>query len=89
MKILHYTCLFLSRFKNYIVSNFRMGQTCNHVAALLFRVESANKLGLTSCTSLPCQWKVPAATKVVPTKIKDLTIRKSRHGQGIFINSVL
>lgn len=58
-----------------------MGQTCNHVAALLFRVESANKLGLTSCTSLPCQWKVPAATKVVPTKIKDLTIRKSRHGQ--------
>lgn len=56
-----------------------MGQTCNHVAALLFRVESANKLGLTSCTSLPCQWK--AATKLVPTKIKDLTIQKSRHGQ--------
>lgn len=66
-----------------------MGQTCNHIAALLFRVESENKLGLTSCTSLPCQWKVPTATKVVPTKIKDLTIRKSRHGQGIFINSVL
>lgn len=66
-----------------------MGQTCNHIAALLFRVESENKLGLTSCTSLPCQWKVPAATKVAPTKIKDLTIQKSRHGQGIFINSVL
>lgn len=44
-------------------------------------MESANKLGLTSYTSLPCQWKVPAATKVVPTKIKYLTIRKSQHGQ--------
>ncbi|XP_061174226.1 uncharacterized protein LOC133183284 [Saccostrea echinata] len=58
-----------------------MGQTCNHVAALMFRVESANRLGITSCTSLPCQWKVPTATKVVPSKIKDLAIRKSRYGQ--------
>lgn len=61
-----------------------MGQTCNHVAALMFRVESANKLGLTSCTSLPCQWKVPSATtEIVPVKIKDLSVRKSRHGLGI------
>lgn len=50
----------------------------------MFRVESANKLGLTSCTSLPCQWKVPSATtEIVPVKIKDLSVRKSRHGLGI------
>ena len=60
----------------------RMGQTCNHIAALMFRVESANKLGLTSCTSLPCHWKIPAATQVVPVQIKNLNVRKSRHGQG-------
>ncbi|XP_022325057.1 uncharacterized protein LOC111125467 [Crassostrea virginica] len=58
-----------------------MGQTCNHVAALMFRVEMANKLGVTSCTSAPCSWKVPAATCVLPVKIIETVVKKSRHGQ--------
>ena len=34
-----------------------MSQSCNHVAALLFRVEAAVRLGLTnpSCTTKPCE----------------------------------
>ena len=59
-----------------------MGQTCNHVAALMFRVEMAHKLGVTSCTSAPCSWKVPAATCVLPVKIRETVVKKSRHGQG-------
>ncbi|XP_069105906.1 uncharacterized protein, partial [Argopecten irradians] len=33
-----------------------LGQTCNHIAGLLYRVEHANKIGLcdAACTSLPC-----------------------------------
>ncbi|CAG2228559.1 SQOR [Mytilus edulis] len=64
-------------------SSNRLGGTCNHVAGLLFRVEAANKLGASACTSLPCTWKVPSKIKgVKPTKIKDLRIIKSRHGQS-------
>ena len=35
-----------------------LGEVCSHVAALLFKIEAACKLGYnkTSCTSLPCEW---------------------------------
>ncbi|CAC5360694.1 unnamed protein product [Mytilus coruscus] len=67
----------------YISDIVNLGRTCNHVAGLLFRVEAANKLGASACTSLPCAWKVPSRIKgVKPTKIKDLRIIKSRHGQS-------
>ena len=34
-----------------------MSETCNHVAALLFRVEAAVRLGLSNpaCTAKPCE----------------------------------
>ncbi|XP_052074117.1 uncharacterized protein LOC127712000 [Mytilus californianus] len=68
---------------SYCTCTAGLGRTCNHVAGLLFRVEAANKLGASACTSLPCTWKVPSRIKgVKPTKIKDLRIFKSRHGQS-------
>ncbi|XP_071121974.1 uncharacterized protein [Mytilus edulis] len=68
---------------SYCTCTAGLGGTCNHVAGLLFRVEAANKLGASACTSLPCTWKVPSKIKgVKPTKIKDLRIIKSRHGQS-------
>ena len=50
-----------------------MGETCNHVAAAMFRVEAAVRTGLTnpSCTSSPNQW-LPCRKDIEPTKIKDL-----------------
>ncbi|KAK3106464.1 hypothetical protein FSP39_020531 [Pinctada imbricata] len=57
-----------------------LGQTCNHVAAMLFRIDAANKMGLSSCTSIPCQWIIPMETKTLPVRIKDLTVKKSRLG---------
>ena len=52
---------FLSVYENlYKLCNtlFRLGEVCSHVAALLFKVETACRLGYTepSCTSLPCRW---------------------------------
>ena len=63
------------------VNYFRLGQTCNHIAGLLFRVEAANKMGVTASTSVPCSWNVPDTGKrlVEPKRIKDMTLTKARH----------
>ena len=46
--------------------NFRRGEVCSHVAAVLFEVETACRLGYTkpSCTSLPCAWNQAFSVKV-------------------------
>ena len=59
-----------------------MSQTCNHVAAALFRVEAASRLGLNnpSCTSKPCEW-LPNNKAIQPTKINDMDIGRSDFGK--------
>ena len=46
---------------------------CNHVVAMLFRVEYALRYGLTKPSSL-CSWNVPNGVKIniKPTKFKEL-----------------
>ena len=41
-----------------MLTSCSLGEVCSHVAALLFKVEAANRMGYTrpSRTSLPCQW---------------------------------
>ena len=54
-----------------------MSETCNHVVALLFRVEAAVRLGLPNpaCTTKPCEWL--SNRKVVkPLKIKDMELSR-------------
>ncbi|XP_069114201.1 uncharacterized protein [Argopecten irradians] len=67
----------------YCTCSAGLGSTYNHVAGLLFRVEAANKMGYTSCTSIPCSWTQPSKKHktVIPIKLKDMTITKSRHGE--------
>ena len=59
-----------------------ISQTYNHVAAALFRIESAVRLGLNSpsCTSKPCSW-LPSSKNVAPVKIKDLKLSRGDFGQ--------
>ena len=54
-----------------------MSSTCNHVAAALFRVEAAMRLGLTNpaCTTKACEW-LPNRKDVQPVKIKDLNFNR-------------
>ena len=54
-----------------------MGQTCNHVAAGLFRIEAMVRLGLTnpSCTSKPNEW-LPCRKEVTPMKVKDINFNR-------------
>ena len=59
-----------------------MGQTCNHVAAAMYRTEVAVRNGLTSssCTSSENQC-LPNHKDVVPAKIKDLVFNREDFAQ--------
>lgn len=59
-----------------------MGQTCNHVAAAMYRVEAAVRNGLTnpSCTSSVNEW-LPCRKDVAPCKIKDLNFNREDFAQ--------
>ena len=72
-----------------------LGSTCNHVAAVLFKVEHAWKSGLTlgnSPTSKECAWNKYGANKkgVEPKRIREMEWKKPHHSKkGMQIISVL
>ena len=58
----------------------RLGSTCNHVAAIMFKVEHYFKSGYTasSCTSRKCEWK--ASSRVVePRPVCEMDWKKPCH----------
>lgn len=59
-----------------------MGSTCNHIAAALFRVEAAIRLGLSNpaCTTKACDW-LPNRKDVCPVKIKDINLNREDFGK--------
>ncbi len=59
-----------------------MSGTCLHVAAMLYRVEAAVRLGLTNpaCTAKSNEW-LPNRTDVVPAKVKDLKLGRDNFGK--------
>lgn len=46
--------------------NFRLGEVCSHVAAILFKIEASVRLGYNkvACTSMPCLWNQNFTKKV-------------------------
>ena len=59
-----------------------MSETCNHVAALFFRVEAAVTSALTnpSCTAKSCEW-LPNRKDVKPIKLKDINLKRDDFGK--------
>ena len=59
-----------------------MGQTCNHVASAMYRVEAAVRNGLANpaCTSTSNEW-LPSRKEVAPSKIKDLDFSREDFGE--------
>ncbi|XP_066023281.1 uncharacterized protein [Pocillopora verrucosa] len=59
-----------------------MSGSCIHVMALLFRIEAANRNGMTNpaCTSKECVWNVPIGNKTVikPSRICDMEWKASK-----------
>ena len=60
-----------------------MGQSCNHVAAAMFRVEAAVRNGLTnpSCTSSSNK-SLPCKKEVEPSKVKNLNFNREGFGDS-------
>ena len=58
-----------------------MSQTCNHIAAALFRVEAAIRAGLNNpaCTAKACEW-LPNRSKVHPMKMRDIDFKREDFG---------
>ena len=63
--------------------SFKVGisQAYNHVAAALFQIEAAVRMGLTnlSCTSKPCEW-LPKNVIVKATKMNDMKLARRDFG---------
>ena len=78
----HDLCILLRKHTGDIVSAYctcfaGLGQTCNHIAALLFRVDHAWKNGecQISCTSQPCTWS-SSRKPIAPILVSDMNITK-------------
>ncbi|XP_053391418.1 uncharacterized protein LOC128554195 [Mercenaria mercenaria] len=57
-----------------------LGESCSHVAALLFKVEAAVRLGLCdrACTDEPCRWNNDFVKKVTPSPISEIPFYKEK-----------
>ncbi|KAG1680863.1 hypothetical protein GQR58_012119 [Nymphon striatum] len=57
-----------------------LGETCSHVAALLFKLEYTARQGIASasCTELPCKWNVTCTKDIVPTVIAQIKFYKPK-----------
>ena len=55
---------------------------CNHIAAVLYKIEYANEKGLTNpaCTDESCQWN-SSAKEICPMKIKDMQLLQHNVGK--------
>ena len=51
-------------FYHYLYAYFSLGEGCSHVAAILFKIESAVRLGYTSVTSQEYGWNETFCSKV-------------------------
>ena len=61
--------------------NYRIGESCSHIGALLFKIEAAVRLGYTAtaaCTSKPCTWNDDFVNDIAGVKIKDVIFYKAK-----------
>ena len=54
------------------------GECCNHVVAILYKVEYANSHSLIdpACTGIACAWNKSTQREAMPQKVKDLVLKK-------------
>ena len=65
-----------------------LGESCSHVAALLFKVEAAVRLGYTTlaCTDVPCQWNNHFAKKVECETLEEIKLYKPENVVKVAVN---
>ena len=68
--------------------NCRIGKSCSHIGALLFKIEAAVRLGYTAtaaCTSKPCTWNDDFVSDIAGVKIKDVIFYKGKQNSATSI----
>ena len=60
-----------------------MAQTCNHIIAVLYKLEYASTNGYNSpaCTSLPCNWNSSTRKDVQPSRLSAMNIRQDNRSK--------
>ena len=55
---------------------FRLGESGSYVAAVLFKIEAAGRLGYTcqACTDIACKWNVSFVKKVQPAPLAAIAV---------------
>lgn len=81
---MQFILIIVSTFFEFVFSKYRLSQTCNHVAALLFKLESAYRLDLSnpSCTTSKCSWSSPASKKPVFCTMDEMSFKKPSYRKG-------
>ena len=56
----------------------RANECCNHVIAVLYKIQYANTKGFisTACTEKACQWNKSSKKGIEPQRIRDIIVRK-------------
>jgi len=70
--------------------NFREGEGCNHIAALLYAIADITEQkrdGKLAPTSMKCKWNNPRKRKLSPKKSQDLALRIVRHGEKVSVKT--
>ena len=87
MRVFTVSSLFERTFSLALAFVFRLGEACNHIAALLFALEDYVKChGTTTsddiaCTAKPCEWNKPRKRKLSPKRIDELRPVKHQYGK--------
>ncbi|XP_065664036.1 uncharacterized protein LOC101237261 isoform X2 [Hydra vulgaris] len=57
-----------------------LGETCSHVAAVLFKIETANRIGMTHnvSTDLPCKWNQNFTKNINPSPVSKINLYSSK-----------
>lgn len=57
------------------MSAFRLGESCSHVAAMLFKIEAAVRAGYTrsTCTERPCEWNNDFVTAIKAAPVANIS----------------
>jgi len=68
----------------------RLGESCSHVAAVLFKLEAAVRLGYTNkaCTDVACSWNASFVGKVQPAPIANIELSRKQRSESAETSSV-
>lgn len=71
-------------YNNQLHIHFRMSEVCNHVTAILFKIESAFRLDISqpTCTTTQCSWNVSKGKRPMYMRLAAMKFSKPCHKKG-------